>query len=118
LNRRQSLTGLFQGRFPGDGLPAFAVPALRFEDSVGISLNIDNRGGLGADVAATEGAVSIPPHAAHGRPFHLHVQTPNCLTEHAGVQSHASVSRDSHRSFSSRGRKTTVGHLALPGAES
>src|SRR5260370_12872787 len=97
LNRGKSLTSLFQRRFPGDGLPPFTVPALRLEDPVGVSLNIDNCRGFGADVAATEGVVSIAPHIPHGCPFHPNGQTANRLTEHAGVQAHASLRGDSHR---------------------
>ena len=83
LHLCEPLSCLVQGRLPGDGPETVSLAALRLADPVGIILDVEDCGGLRADVPAAEGIVGI---AAHRARVEIDGEAADRLAEHAGVE--------------------------------
>jgi hypothetical protein len=58
LHRSQTAGGLFEGFLPADALPRAALALQRVAQAIGVLVQVFQRSGLGADVAAA-GRVSL-----------------------------------------------------------
>src|SRR5258708_3638605 len=86
LHGGDALARLVQSRVPGDRTPPTALPPLRFENAIRISLHVGNCGCLGTDVPAAEGIVRIAADAADRSSLYLDREAADRLAEHAGVE--------------------------------